>query len=171
MSGPSHPVAPGLAASRGRSAAAIPKPTALDPGRARLGGEPYRSLAALAGALERMAAAVVHHDAAELAAATSAASELLVRVERLAADGLGPTMTDRPDPLLDDLVGRLGAGARLAAQLIERAWVSEAAAVQLLARCLGAQPDGSGPYRPARPDGGPTVPGVVDGAAVVERRA
>jgi hypothetical protein len=136
--------------------------------------EPYRSLQALVGAMESLAAAVVRHDAAALEAATATAADLVARIERLAADGLDPEAGARGAPLDEALVTRLArrleASARLAAGLIERAWASEAAALVLLARCLGAA-DGPSAY----PSGGWLAPGGVRGPAgeplVLERRA
>ncbi len=107
--------------------AAAPSP----PGR-----EPLRSLEALVGALEQLALAVARHDHAALSAATAEATALVELVERQASDGLGlqPAGLDRTT--LDELTRRLDASARRAALLIERAWSSEAAAIQLLARLL-----------------------------------
>lgn len=128
--------------------------------------EPYRSFAALTASMEALAAAVVRHDARAVETATTEAAELVARIERLAADGLEP-----PDPpvdgrLLDDLADRLAESARLAAQLIERAWSSEAATLHLLARCLGGARSGE-PYRSHGAGKFPSAGSPL----VVERRA
>lgn len=115
--------------------------------------EPYRSLAELVAAMDALAAAVVRHDARALEAATATATDLVARIERLAADGLGIPAAATEEPLIGRLAHRLAASARLAAQLIERAWSSEAAALQLLARCLGSRLDGE-TYRPGSPASG-----------------
>lgn len=147
---------------RPRSAAAALAPTE----------EPYRSLAALSGAIERMAAAVIRHDAAVLEAATVEAADLVGRIERLAADGVALRTGPGDDRALDELLDRLAAGARLAAHLIERAWASEAAAIQLLARCLGR--DAGSAYAASRMprSGGAAGAGpTVDEPLLLERRA
>lgn len=132
------------------------------------GAEPYRSLADLVAAMEGLAAAVVRHDAPALEAATATATDLVARIERLAADGLGTPAFTADERLLGRLADRLEASARLAAQLIERAWSSEAAALQLLARCLGGRMDGE-TYRPGHRSG-PDGP-VLREPHVLERRA
>ncbi|HWP63657.1 MAG TPA: hypothetical protein VNO86_09325 [Candidatus Binatia bacterium] len=166
----SSPRARAAGSSRARVLASAVGPSVqpLAGGFADPAAEPYRSLADLVAAMEGLAAAVVRHDAPALEAATATATDLVARIERLAADGLGTPGSAADERLLGRLADRLESSARLAAQLIERAWSSEAAALQLLARCLGGRMDGE-TYRPGRP-AGPDGP-LRGEPHVLERRA
>lgn len=146
-------------------------PMAARPASGRLDEEPYRSLDALVRAIETMAEAAVRHDARALETATSAAAELVARVERLAADGIDSSTSVWDEVVGEDLVTRLQASARLAAQVIERAWTSEAASLHLLARCLGGDRASDRAYAPGGRVGRPEGGAAIGNPLVVERRA
>ena len=103
-------------------------------------------LEALADAGDALTAALVAHDLDAITAATRAAERLCEQLDVVAAD---PQAAVRARTEHTALTERIGATARRNAVLLESAWVTDAAALRLLAAAAVERAEPAGPYPPS----------------------